>query len=90
MGIFSWIVVGLVAGFWAGVIVKGGSFGCISDLVVGAFGGLLGGSIASHFFQIADPTSRIDVMSTLIAFLSAVILLLLLRLLGGKKRSYQF
>jgi uncharacterized membrane protein YeaQ/YmgE (transglycosylase-associated protein family) len=83
MGIVSWIIVGLTAGFWVGVILKGGGFGCISDIVVGGVGGLLGGFIASHFFQIGDPMSGIDIKSILIAFLGAVILLLLLRVFGG-------
>jgi len=34
MGILSWIVVGLIAGWLAGLIVKGGGFGCIGDLLV--------------------------------------------------------
>ncbi len=57
MGILSWIVVGLIAGFLAGVVVKGGGYGCIGDIVVGVIGGFLGGWIASHFFHIGDPIS---------------------------------
>ena len=34
MGILSWIVVSLIAGWLAGLIVKGGGFGCIGDLLV--------------------------------------------------------
>ena len=33
MGIISWLVVGLIAGFLAGVVVKGGGYGCIGDVV---------------------------------------------------------
>jgi len=86
MGILSWIVVGLIAGFLAGVVVKGGGYGCIGDVVIGVIGGLLGGFIASYFFHIGDPMSGINPTSILIAFLGAVLLLLVLRLLGGSRR----
>ena len=80
MGILSWIVVGLIAGFLAGVVVKGGGFGLIGNIVIGVIGGVVGGFIASYFFQIGDPMSGIDVRSILIAFLGAVLLLFVLRL----------
>jgi uncharacterized membrane protein YeaQ/YmgE (transglycosylase-associated protein family) len=80
MGILSWIVVGLLAGWLAGMVVKGGGFGLIGNLVVGVIGGLLGGFIASYFFGYGDPMSGINLPSILIAFLGAVLLLLVLRL----------
>jgi uncharacterized membrane protein YeaQ/YmgE (transglycosylase-associated protein family) len=85
MGILSWIVVGLIAGFLAGVVVKGRDTGCIGYVIIGVIGGLLGGFIASYFFHIGDPMSGINLESILIAFLGAVLLLLLLRLLGGRR-----
>ena len=60
MGILSWIVVGLIAGWLAGLVVKGGGFGCIGDLIVGVIGGLLGGWIASSFFHMGDAMSGIN------------------------------
>ncbi len=80
MGILSWIVVGLIAGFLAGVVVKGGGFGLLGNIVIGVIGGVVGGFIASYFFKIGDPMSGIDVTSILIAFLGAVLLLIVLRL----------
>src|SRR3990170_3124594 len=88
MGIISWLVVGLIAGFLAGVVVKGGGLGCIGDVIVGVIGGLLGGFIASYFFHVGDPMSGINLESILIAFAGAVLLLLLLRVLrGGRRRA---
>jgi uncharacterized membrane protein YeaQ/YmgE (transglycosylase-associated protein family) len=86
MGVLSWIVVGLIAGFLAGVVVKGGGFGCIGDIIVGVIGGLLGGFVASYFFQIGDPMTGINLQSILIAFAGAVVLLLLLRLFSRSRR----
>ncbi len=85
MGILSWIVVGLIAGWLAGLVVKGGGFGCIGDIIVGVIGGLLGGWVASRFFHMGDPMSGFNLESILVAFAGAVILVILLRLLGGKR-----
>ena len=49
MGILSWIVVGLIAGWLAGMVMKGGGYGLIGDIIVGVIGGLLGGWIATTF-----------------------------------------
>ena len=80
MGILSWIVVGLIAGFLAGVVVKGSGFGLIGDIIVGVLGGLLGGWIATTFLHIGG-MSGINLGSILIAFGGAVILLHILRLI---------
>ena len=87
MGILSWIIVGLIAGWLAGRAMKGGGFGLIGDVVVGVVGGLIGGFIASAVFHVGDPMSGINVTSILIAFLGAVLLLFALRLLSGIKVS---
>jgi uncharacterized membrane protein YeaQ/YmgE (transglycosylase-associated protein family) len=85
MGIISWIVVGLIAGWLAGLIVKGGGFGCIGDIVVGIVGGLLGGWIASYFFHMGDQLTGINLQSILVAFVGAVIFVVILRVLTGRR-----
>ena len=85
MGILSWIVVGLIAGWLAGLVVKGGGYGCVGDIIVGVIGGLLGGWIASTFFNMGDPMSGINLASILVAFVGAVIFVILLRLVSGKR-----
>ena len=85
MTILSWIVVGLIAGFLAGVVVKGGGFGFIGDIIVGVIGGLLGGWIATTFLNMGGMTG-INLGSIVIAFLGAVLLLLVLRLVSGRRR----
>lgn len=82
MSILAWIVVGLIAGFLAGVVMKGGGYGVIGDIVVGVIGGLLGGFIASYFFNMGDPMSGINLSSILIAFLGSIVFIFLLRLVG--------
>ena len=85
MGILSWIIVGLIAGWLAGLVVKGKGYGCIGDIVVGVIGGLLGGWIAFHFFHMGDPMSGINLPSIAVAFVGAVIFVIILRLIGGRK-----
>ena len=42
-GIIWWIVVGLIAGWAAGRIMKGGGYGVVADIVLGILGGIIGG-----------------------------------------------
>jgi uncharacterized membrane protein YeaQ/YmgE (transglycosylase-associated protein family) len=86
MGILSWIIVGLIAGFLAGQVMRGGGYGLIGDIIVGVLGGVIGGWIASYFFQIGDPMSGINWQSILIAFVGAILLILTLRIIGGRGR----
>lgn len=85
MGILSWIVVGLIAGWLAGQVMKGGGYGVIGDIVVGVIGGLLGGWIASSVFHLGAGVNGINLQSILVAFLGAVVLLVLVRMLGGRR-----
>jgi uncharacterized membrane protein YeaQ/YmgE (transglycosylase-associated protein family) len=87
MGILSWIVVGLIAGWLAGQVMRGGGYGLIGDIIVGVVGGLLGGWIASSLLHIGAGVNGINLESILVAFVGAVILLVLLRVLrGGRGR----
>jgi uncharacterized membrane protein YeaQ/YmgE (transglycosylase-associated protein family) len=90
MGILSWIVVGIIAGWLAGMVMKGGGLGFIGDIVIGVVGGVLGGWIASSLIHIGAGLNGINLESILVAFAGSIILLILLRVLrivgGGEKR----
>jgi len=45
-GIIFWLIIGGIAGWIAGSLVKGGGFGLIGDIVVGIIGALVGGWLA--------------------------------------------
>ena len=47
MGIILSIVIGCLAGFCAGKLMKGGGFGLVMNLILGLFGGALGGWLFS-------------------------------------------
>jgi uncharacterized membrane protein YeaQ/YmgE (transglycosylase-associated protein family) len=46
-GLLYWIVVGLIAGWLAGVVMKGGGYGIVVDIVLGILGAIVGGWIFS-------------------------------------------
>ena len=90
MGLVAWIVVGLIAGFLAGVVMKGSGYGVIGDIIVGVIGGLLGGYLAAYFLHIKNAMTGINLETILVAFIGAIILLVLLRLVSsGSRRAHR-
>jgi uncharacterized membrane protein YeaQ/YmgE (transglycosylase-associated protein family) len=86
MGILAWIVVGLVAGWLASQVMRGGGYGLIGDIIVGVVGAVIGGFLAGTLFNIPDAVNGINVTSILVAFIGAVILIAILRAVGGRRR----
>ncbi len=84
MGLLAWIIVGLIAGWLAGMVMKGGGYGVVGDIIVGIIGALLGGFLASAVFGIPDAVNGINVTSIVVAFIGAVILIAILRALPGR------
>jgi uncharacterized membrane protein YeaQ/YmgE (transglycosylase-associated protein family) len=80
MGILSWLVVGLIAGFLASQVMRGGGYGLIGDIVVGVIGALIGGFLASTLLNMPNAVSGINVTTIIVAFVGAVILIAILRL----------
>lgn len=82
MSIIAWLVVGLVAGWLAGLVMKTKG-GLIMDLVVGVVGALVGGFLAGILFG-GDYLSGINITTIIVAFIGAIVLVLLLRALPGQ------
>ncbi len=80
--LIGWIVIGLIAGALAGVVVRGGGFGFVRDVIVGLVGAVLGGLLL-HLLTGAR-TSPSFLVELLVAFVGAVILLLLTRPFIGR------
>lgn len=87
MTLIAWMVVGLIAGWLAGKVMRGNGFGLVGDIVVGVVGGLLGGFIATSLLHLGVEVNGFNIESILVAFVGAVILLMLLRALGGGRRG---
>ncbi|MBJ9752336.1 GlsB/YeaQ/YmgE family stress response membrane protein [Burkholderia cepacia] len=75
-GLIVWLIIGAVAGWLAGVLVKGGGFGLLIDIVVGIVGAVIGGWLAG---LLGIGFSGI-LGSIVIAVIGAVILLSVIRL----------
>ncbi len=85
MGILAWIVVGLIAGWLAGLVMKGGGYGVIGDIILGIVGALIGGFLASTLFGIPNAVNGFNATSIIVAFLGAVILVAIVRAVSGRR-----
>ncbi|MDB5990091.1 MAG: GlsB/YeaQ/YmgE family stress response rane protein [Herbaspirillum sp.] len=77
-GILAWLIIGAIAGWLAGVLVKGGGFGVLVDILIGIVGAFIGGWLAGAT-GIAVGGGMIASIVT--ATIGAVILLVILRLI---------
>jgi len=78
MGFIAWIVVGLVAGWLAGQLMKGGGYGVVVDIILGILGGIVGGWV---FGLLGLSSGGGMIGSIIVAFVGAVILVGITRLL---------
>ena len=79
----SWmwfILIGLAAGFLAGVVVKGHGFGIVGNIIVGIIGALLGGFV----FGLLGLSTTGKLGELICAFVGAIVLLFLLKFVKGK------
>lgn len=80
-----WLLVGLIAGFLASVVMRGGGYGVIGDIIIGIVGAILGGFLAGLLGIGASGF----VGTIIIAFIGACILIAILRAVsGGFRRTY--
>ncbi len=77
-----WILVGLIAGFITGKLMKGSGFGVIGDIIIGIVGALVGGFIMRSLGYVGRGGLTYTIA---IAILGAVVLTLLLRLVTGNR-----
>jgi uncharacterized membrane protein YeaQ/YmgE (transglycosylase-associated protein family) len=73
MSVLSWIIVGLMAGWLAGMVMKGGGYGVLGDIFVGMIGALVGGFLATTLFGAPSPGDGINLTSIFVAFIGAII-----------------
>ena len=71
-----WVIVGLVAGFLASLVMRGGGYGIVGDIIVGIVGALIGGFLMS---LIGLNSSGNIIYSIIVAFIGACILIAILR-----------
>ena len=85
MSLLSWLVVGLIAGFFASRVMRGGGYGLIGDIIVGVVGALIGGWLATTLLHMPNPVNGINIGTIIVAFVGAVILIAILRLFSRRR-----
>jgi len=81
-GLLAWIIIGVVAGWITGKLMKGSGFGFFMDMVVGLIGAVIGGFISSRLgFGTVGQNGMI--VGIIIAVIGAVLLTFIVRLVTG-------
>jgi uncharacterized membrane protein YeaQ/YmgE (transglycosylase-associated protein family) len=83
-GIIAWIIIGVIAGWITGKLMKGSGYGFIMDMIVGLVGAVIGGWI-SGFFGFGSAGEHGWIGSIVIAVIGAIVLTLIVRLITGKR-----
>jgi uncharacterized membrane protein YeaQ/YmgE (transglycosylase-associated protein family) len=84
MDLLTWIIVGLVAGVLASLVMGGTGYGIIGDIIIGIVGAFVGGWLFSAL-GVASPFGGLA-GTIFVAFIGAIVLLFLLRLIRGSRR----
>ena len=87
MGIISWLVVGAIAGYLAGFLVKGDeSYGLIGLIVLGIVGAIVGGFLAGIVTG-GDYITGINISTIIVAIIGAVIAVIVWNAVTGRTRT---
>jgi len=88
MSIIAWIVLGAIAGYLAGFLVKGDEgLGIIGHIVLGIVGALVGGFLAGVLFRTNPIDGPLDISSIVVATIGAVITVLVVGAVTGRSRA---
>ena len=87
MGIIAWIVLGAIAGYLAGLLVRGDEgLGVIGHIALGIVGALVGGFLAGALFG-TNPVNGVDINSIVVATIGAVIAVVVWNAVTGRART---
>jgi uncharacterized membrane protein YeaQ/YmgE (transglycosylase-associated protein family) len=85
MTLLTWLIVGLVAGVLASLVMGGTGYGLIGDIIIGIVGAFVGGWIFTAL-GVGSPFGGLA-GTIFVAFIGAVVLLFVLRLIRGGRRA---
>jgi len=85
MGIFSWIILGLIAGFIGSKIVDQQGQGLWLNIALGIVGALVGGFLFSFFGS--SGVTGLDLWSTIVAIVGSVVVLLIYNAVTGRRSA---
>ena len=84
LGIFGWIIIGLLAGAIAGAFVPGRQrYGCLGTMAIGIIGGLLGGFLWVNVLDQNEASGWLGAL--VIATLGSVLVILVVRAVSGRR-----
>ena len=87
MSILAWIVLGAIAGYLAGFLVRGDEgLGIIGHIVLGIIGALVGGFLAGALFNSDPINGPFDISSIVVATIGAVITVVVVNAVMGRSR----
>ncbi len=87
MGIIAWLILGLIAGFLASQVMRGGGYGVVGDIIVGIVGAFIGGFVFSFLTGNPNPVNNLDIGSIFVAFVGACILIAILRAVSSRRAA---
>jgi uncharacterized membrane protein YeaQ/YmgE (transglycosylase-associated protein family) len=85
MSIIAWIVIGLLAGWLAGMVMHGG-YGLIGDLILGVLGAIIGGWVTGLVFG-RDMVTGFNIETLVVAVIGAIVLIAISRLFTGSRAT---
>jgi uncharacterized membrane protein YeaQ/YmgE (transglycosylase-associated protein family) len=87
MGIIAWLVVGAIAGYLAGFLVKGDeSYGVIGHIVLGIVGAIVGGFLAGALTG-GDYITGVNITTIIVAVIGAIIAVVVWNAVSGRSRT---
>jgi uncharacterized membrane protein YeaQ/YmgE (transglycosylase-associated protein family) len=88
MSIIAWLVLGAIAGYLAGFLVRGDEgLGVIGHIVLGIVGALVGGFLASVFFNVNPIDGPLDVSSIVVSVIGAILVVVVVNAATGQSRT---
>jgi uncharacterized membrane protein YeaQ/YmgE (transglycosylase-associated protein family) len=79
MNILASIIMGVIAGWLTGKLMKGGGYGILGDLVLGVVGAIVGGWLSSILLGV-DLTGGFNLTTLIVSVIGAVVVVLIFRL----------
>jgi len=85
MGLITWLVLGLVAGWLAGMLMRGGGYGIVGDIILGIIGAFVGGFLSSALLGL-DVTG-FNFTSVVVATIGAIVVIAISRALSPHRSA---
>ena len=80
MGMLTWIIVGAIAGWLASLIMKGGGYGLIGNIIIGIVGAFVGGWLSTIIFNLPFAVTGFNLTSVIVATVGAIVVLFIISL----------